>query len=89
MGDFLFAEFDCSGLGFQARRGKRHKRFFVGDFLFVEFDCPGRFSMSESDCPGWFRQSIKTRNRRQTDRQTHTHVVIIYKIHVVRLSVRP
>jgi glyoxylase-like metal-dependent hydrolase (beta-lactamase superfamily II) len=71
VGDFLFAESDCPGrfpvsesdypgLGFHARRGKKHKRFFVGDFLFAEFDCPGRF-----------RQSIKTWNRRRTDRRTH------------------
>jgi hypothetical protein len=39
-----------------------------------------RIPFSESDCPGRFRQSIKTRNRRRTHRQTHTHVVIIYKI---------
>ncbi len=69
MGDFLFAESDCPGLGFHARCGKRHKRFFVGDFKFAKSDCPGRF-----------RQSIKTRNRRRTHRQTHTHVVIIYRI---------
>jgi hypothetical protein len=58
-------------LGFHARCGKRHKRFFVGDFLFAESDCPGRLPVSESDCPGRFRQSIKTRNRHRTHRRTH------------------
>ncbi len=82
VGDFLFAESDCPGrfpvsesdcpgLGFHARRDKRHKRFFVGDFLFAKSDCPSRFSVSESDCPGQFRQSIKTRNRRWTHRRAH------------------
>jgi hypothetical protein len=91
VGDFLFAESDCPGrfpvsesdcpgLGFHTRRGKRHKQFFVGDFKFAESDYPGRFPVLESDCPGRFRQSIKTRNRRRTDRQTRTHVVIIYRM---------
>jgi len=70
-GRFPVSESDCPGLGFHARCGKRHKRFFVGDFLFVESDYPRRFSVSESDCPGRFRQSIKTRNRRWTHRRTH------------------
>ncbi len=46
-------------LGFYARRGKRHKRFFVGDFLFAESDCPGRFPVPESDCPSRFRQEAQ------------------------------
>jgi len=48
----LVFESDCPGLGFHARRSKRHKRFVVEDFLFAESDCSGQFPVSESNCPG-------------------------------------
>jgi hypothetical protein len=47
----------------------------TNDFLW------GIFSLQNPTVRAGSAASIKTRNRRQTHRQTHTHVVIIYRMH--------